>query len=203
MRDLRRREYLFLLLSVAASSILAIRVRQLSAAVALANRAAMRSDNALHALRGQRLKLIATTTHIPLRGGISGYNHTTGSAFRAADVADGLYYITDPDCQASVRDLPFLNRLSTQFPGLVIALSPGGQERLAGFIRDHNLGFPVIGSPQSFLLELLPRGVTPVTAIVSNGRITTFIEGSLSDDDKVSVAAFLEKIHPPAVRAGL
>lgn len=198
-----RREHLFLLLSVAISCFLAFRIRILREQVTNATRDAGRAENALYTLRGQRLKLIATITSLPLNGGISGYDHTSKAEFRANTVADGIYYITAPNCAASFPDIPFLNKLSERFPGLVIALSPGNSDSLPAYVRDNKIVFPVLGSPESFLLELLPRGVTPITVVVSKGRISSFVEGSLSEDDRMRVTSFLARIHPSAVRAAL
>ncbi len=120
---------------------------------------------------------------LPVPLSLAGIDATSGRRF-SVDPADTLViYLFGPDCPFSAENVPFLNRLH-QSGVTVIGLGPAqarGPE-VHAFGRDSGVTFPLLVDSQGGILEVLPEGAVPLTAIILDGRIGTVWLGELVDD---------------------
>jgi len=108
----------------------------------------------------------------------------------ADGVLGSMLFSVDPDCPACVRMLPFVDSLQRVSGCHVrsVGLFLGPRSRLAEFIEQHSLGFPVLYGASSALFTFLPLTRSPVIVVVDRrGAVAGTWEGFLDSEERAEL----------------
>jgi len=184
-----------LLLAIAGSGYLAARLTGLERDNAHLRNALHIQTQTARRLRSARAGLLDAMSRVPVdSGGLQGTDYVSGDTVNLSAAPDGVYYVIHPDCPACALNLPFLRQASKRFPGWVLGIAPVGREQLAEYSQRHALNFPLLGDPKGRIVDLLPRNVTPITAIVVDGSLMSLIPGKLAEEDEEVILSLLRDL---------
>jgi hypothetical protein len=122
-----------------------------------------------------------------------GYDIATSTPWKAEATPDGVYYVISTRCGPCARNLPFLTSVAPSPWRSVLGVSYDDILDLQSYVRDQKITFPVLANPQGRLASLLPGSITPLTLIVSAGRVTDIFFGVLNQDERGAVSEFLSR----------
>ncbi|HUG26733.1 MAG TPA: hypothetical protein VMK53_00435, partial [Gemmatimonadales bacterium] len=121
---------------------------------------------------------------LDLRGDVflAGQDVVADTAVTILHPLDAVIYVLRADCPGSALNIRFLNSLYQQSSMPVLGVSFGSTaDELREFVRRNDVAFPVVVAPTGRIASLLPKHLTPITAVTHDGRVNSFILGLLSD----------------------
>lgn len=142
--------------------------------------------------RGRVVKaaLLASIRNVPLGGApLTGVDVSTNSLRYFKGTPDGVYYLLDPECAACAENLPLLDSLSRHGGVRVLALAPYDSAEVVRYLRLHSAQVPVLVSVHGLLIDIFPRYLTPITAVVRAGALQNVLEGLIDSSNAASLTA--------------
>lgn len=124
---------------------------------------------------------------------LSGLDYATAREYLVDSLADGVYYFFAPDCSACAINLLFLSQLATEFPHRVVAIALREEDQLADYVEEHGIEFPVLGSPEGLIVQLVPRNVVPVTVMLVDGHVQPSIVGRIEARARRTIRSVLRR----------
>ena len=117
-----------------------------------------------------------------------GIEATSGEEVTLETIDSMVVYLFGPDCPFSSRNVPFLNSLHAA--GVrVIGMAPDERRPLIElFARTSETAFPLLASPRGNVIDILPNGAVPLSAVFLNGRMESLWLGELDEDRKREIA---------------
>ena len=113
---------------------------------------------------------------------LAGTDAASGEGSARGAIDSLVLYLFASDCPFSSKNVPFLNGVhAARVP--VVGIAP--EERLPsirGFARSSKAQFPFLVAPTGSVLEILPRGRVPLTAVFIHGKLMNLWLGELSED---------------------
>jgi len=146
-------------------------------------------------LRTERTALVASLGRItPSEPYLVGRDVVGDTMLRVIRPKDGVYYLIATTCAACSRNLPFLDSLSqgSGVGGVFVLALQRDKATVKDYAQRHRIGVPVVTELEGFLPAAVPKYVTPLTTIVWDGRITSFIAGDIQPRDKMEILASFE-----------
>jgi hypothetical protein len=129
----------------------------------------------LHALRPPPLSLM-------------GRESTSNQKFSIEAVDSIVLYYFGPMCPFSSGNVPFLNRLHGAGVD-VVGIAPEEQRpAIVAFARTSGTDFPLLTEPTGEVIDVLPRGAVPLTAVFLNGRMEALWLGPLNEGRQQQLA---------------
>lgn len=116
-----------------------------------------------------------------------GLEATSGEEFTVEEVDSLVVYLFGASCPFSPLNVPFLNRLHER--GVpVVGIAPDALAfHLRMFAHSAGTAFPVVSHSAGGVVDILPRGRVPLTAVFVRGRLESLWLGELSEDRRESL----------------
>lgn len=175
--------------ALVANAYLAVRAMRAEQRVRELSRELFSAEQEGRRMRSRHLAYQRALAGVELRAsGLGGVDVARNERVTMTGTRDGVYYVLDPQCGACAGNLPFLESLAAQAPGRVRGLAPYDSVEVARYAEVHKIAFPVLVRPSGQLVNIVPRHATPLTLLVTDGRVTSVFEGQLDDAAQVVIA---------------
>ncbi|HEX7025137.1 MAG TPA: hypothetical protein VF187_10005 [Gemmatimonadales bacterium] len=146
-------------------------------------------------LRTERTALVASLGQVPpSEPYLVGMDVVADTVVQLDRPRDGVYYLIATTCAACARNLPSLDSLAMGSGGggvFILALQ-SNPTVVKEYAHQHRIRVPVLSQLKGFLAAAIPKFVTPLTTIVWDGKITSFIPGDIGTRERSELRSSFE-----------
>ena len=119
---------------------------------------------------------------------LAGTEATLGQEVTYDAVDSMVLYLFGTSCPLSPQNVPFLNRLHAEGVRVVGIAFDEPKPAIGMFARISGSTFPLLAYPMGDVVDILPRGPVPLTAVFLDGRLDTLWLGPLEEDRRQLLA---------------
>lgn len=121
--------------------------------------------------------------HWRARPSLIGTDVVTGARRALSIDSADVLYVLDEACPACLQNLPLLDSLAHEGVRVLAISHHGSRESLSTFRESRRVSYPVLVDPTGELSDFTNVYVTPVSLVLSRGRVSLVRVGRISRDD--------------------
>jgi hypothetical protein len=139
----------------------------------------------------QRGLLELVNAAVPETPTLAGIDVVGSSAFDHVQPAGTVIYAFGTHCPWSPANVEILNELHRRGLNVVGLVRTEPRRSVEVFARSHAAEFPILAEPSGPVLDLLPRGATPLTATLGIDGVNTIWLGPIDEGRRTVLEALI------------